>query len=280
MCKDHLHYINSLYGDNNTKSKAIVELNSQKQLIEKQIKNNKTECKYGDKCWQTNTVHINKFWHPHELWDNEELYNIQRKKQDLQNIEEILRQYTYKENISAKIFTDKLLEYYNTLDLELQRTLLHQFMHPDYYSIYKFPERQPGPDVPDFAILISLAQHLNIFLEKYGNDFIMNLLYALDEEGLTGTFNYQYKDIISFKQQYYDIYHSFERSGIYNDISVYDKPFSNTLLRMYIGKLDRNHQIRSDKEHRGRSDREGGRQKQKNKRSQKQKNKRSHKQKT
>jgi hypothetical protein len=99
--------------------------------------------------------------------------------------------------------------------------------------------------LPNFAILLSVIKYTDHYLSIYGKPFLCDFIFLMEQEGITGIYDYKIKKTINtfsnyksiytdFKSQFSEIYRKLENSGVFNDISERDKTLSNSIVLSFL----------------------------------------------
>ena len=197
-------------------------------------------CKFGEKCFRKNPVHLRDFLHYREST----IKTIERYNREIEIlkihrlIHESIPHTDNKNNETriidaAKEFADFVLRQYQSLETDRFMRLLsllgefEQPINPEYDS------QEYGLECPGFAIIMTWI--VNIHNPTYGNETLASLFSILDQIPVSGSYN---KERISREMP--SVYHLYiEEMYPYQSHSIRDDPLvSNNTMMDYLDKLN------------------------------------------
>ena len=180
-------------------------------------------CLYGEECKRKNPDHKKDFTH----------INYDDKYKKIKD-----KQYETAKKFTDFIFNEFHIRYSSNFSLIIDffRNITSSINDTSYYHL---------PDLPNFAILISVMKYTEHYKSIYGLSFLCDFIFLMEQEGVTAIYDYKikkttnrfsnFKSIFTdFKSQFSDIYKKFEDAGVFSNINERDKTLSNTNVLMYL----------------------------------------------
>lgn len=180
-------------------------------------------CFHGEECRRKNLDHKKDFLHINSDTEYKKIKN---------------KQYE-----TAKKFTDFIFNEFH-IRYSSNFSIILGFFHEITSSITS-GSQYFFPDLPNFAILLSVMKYTDHYLSIYGKPFLCDFIFLMEQEGVTAIYDYKIKKTINtfsnfksiytnFKSQFSEIYTKLENSGVFNDISERDKTLSNSIVLSFL----------------------------------------------
>lgn len=180
-------------------------------------------CFHGEECRRKNLDHKKDFLH---INSDNEYKKIKNKQYE-----------------TAKKFTDFIFNEFH-IRYSSNFSIILGFFHEITSSITS-GSQYFFPDLPNFAILLSVMKYTDHYLSIYGKPFLCDFIFLMEQEGVTAIYDYKIKKTINtfsnfksiytdFKSQFSEIYRKLENSGVFNNISERDKTLSNSIVLSFL----------------------------------------------